>query len=112
MDNNHIEKGTILRNITLNLGRVARLEVADGKGGVEGRLSNITVNTPPEGIEIIGNGTLQHPLEVKMSNLYKSAPRMLEMLVKIQSLLITAGVELKIMDELDEVIYETEGDKI
>lgn len=86
IESKHPKKGTVLADLTRSLGAVVRLEIADGEGGVEGHLSGIGVQNLPEGIKITGNGTLQHPMNVLMSPVYKNAPTMHEALVAIRAI--------------------------
>lgn len=46
-------------------------------------LNGITSRTLPTGIEIIGNGTLTHPLDVRLSGPQAAAPELLEALQAI-----------------------------
>lgn len=41
-------------------------------------LNGITSCMQPKGVEIVGNGTLSHPLNVKLTGAYLAAPDLLE----------------------------------
>lgn len=50
------------------------------KNGRKAGFVNVTYKEAPDGSHVIGNGTLPHPLTVKLSRLAKAAPELLAML--------------------------------
>lgn len=46
-----------------------------------------TTRVQPDGIKIVGNGTLTHPLNVELSGAYAAAPEMLQVLRQVNTML-------------------------
>ena len=60
-------------------------------------LCNCTYKTLPKGVEIVGNGTLTHPLDVRLSGAYAIAPELLATLERLA----------RIADEGAVMVHET-----
>lgn len=43
-------------------------------------ICNVVMNTLPAGVEIVGNGTIEHPLDVRLSGEYAAAPELMKAL--------------------------------
>lgn len=67
------------------LGHAEAVVCADGTAS----LLNVSYAVMPEGVRIIGNGTLPHPLDVELSPVYKAAPDLLEALARLRSYIAT-----------------------